>query len=49
MPQTSLPDESRTFEPDMQKRTSKSTSTNYETESRLYLSLSTRVTSFKVK
>jgi hypothetical protein len=48
MPQTRLPEESRTCESDLWKSTLKSASISWETESRLYLNLSTRATSFKV-
>jgi hypothetical protein len=49
MPHTCLSEESRTWESDLQKSTLKSASTSWETKSRLYLNLSTRATSFKVK
>jgi hypothetical protein len=44
-----LLEESRTCESDLQKSTLKSASQSRETESMLYLNLSTRATSFKVK
>jgi hypothetical protein len=49
MPQIRMLEESRTREQDLWKRTYKSASTSWETENRLYLSLSTSATSFKVK
>jgi hypothetical protein len=48
IPHTRLPEESWTFESDLQKSTAKSTSTSWDTESTFYLNLSTRATSFKV-
>jgi hypothetical protein len=49
MPQTRLSEALRTFESDLRKSTLKSASQSYEIESRLYLNLSTRAISFKVK
>jgi hypothetical protein len=48
-PQTKLLAESRTRESDFQKSICKWASTSWEIESKLYLNLSTRATSFKVK